>query len=100
MVGGGEETGSGGGTENFDRMGIEGDGDGIAAAGTGIGQGAEEDGAMAEVNAVENADGQVSGSGKGGEVRDGAEEHAGIGLMGRMGLMGWGGRIGYLNSKL
>jgi len=72
--GGGEEARGAPAAEDFGRVGIERDGDGAAVAGAGIGQRAEEHGAMAEVDAIEYANGQVDGTGEGGEVRDGAEE--------------------------
>jgi hypothetical protein len=39
-----------------------------------MGQGAEENGTVAEVDAVEYADGQIHRAGEGGEVRDGVED--------------------------
>ncbi len=66
--GGGEEARGGGGTKDFCGVRIEGDGYGAAAACAGIGQGAEEDGAVAEMDAVEDADGEVGGALESGEV--------------------------------
>jgi hypothetical protein len=39
-----------------------------------MGEGAEENGAVAEVDAIEYADGHINRAGEGGEVRDGVED--------------------------
>ena len=62
-------------TEDFCGVGIERHDDRRALAGASIRKGSEEDGLMAQVDSVENANGQINGTGKGGELRNGVQEH-------------------------
>ena len=63
MIGSGEEARRAVGAQDLGGMRIEGDGDRIAAGGASVREGAEENGTMTEVDAVEDSDGKEDGAG-------------------------------------